>query len=78
MIKLISIMAAFLRPMYCDRTPSGNRISAPAKSGTDNMNPVCAGLSASASVMNGAMAPFRTQIPRQKSKYRNDAKSVGQ
>jgi hypothetical protein len=35
----ISTCAAFLRPMYCERMPSGNRIRAPAMTGTEIMNP---------------------------------------
>jgi len=54
--------------MYCDRTPSGNRISAPARMGTDTMKPFCAGVSEKVSLMNGAIAPLRTQIAKQKSK----------
>lgn len=42
MISAISTIAAFLRPMYCDSTPSGKRISAPARIGTEIMKPFCA------------------------------------
>src|ERR1700710_165746 len=78
MIRPISTMAAFLRPMYCESTPSGNRISAPAMIGTETMKPFCAALSPYVSLMNGAMAPLSTQIAKVKSKYRNEANSVGQ
>ena len=39
MISPISTIAALLRPMYCAITPSGKRISAPARMGTEIMNP---------------------------------------
>ena len=39
----ISTRVAFLRPMYCARMPSGNRMKAPAKIGIDNITPFCAG-----------------------------------
>ena len=61
-------MAAFLRPMYCDSTPSGKRISAPARIGTDTMKPFWAAVRLNVSLMNGAMAPFSTQMAKQKSK----------
>jgi len=64
----ISTIAAFLRPMYCDSTPSGKRISAPARIGTDTMKPFWAALSWKLSLMKGAIAPFSTQIAKQKSK----------
>ena len=35
--------------MYCASTPSGKRISAPARMGTDSMKPFCAGVSWKAS-----------------------------
>ena len=77
MIRPISTMAAFLRPMYCDSTPSGKRISAPAMIGTDTMKPFCAASSWNASPMKGAIAPFSTQIAKVKSKYKKAANSVG-
>ena len=46
----ISTIAAFLRPIYCDITPSGNRISAPASVGIDIIRPVWAGVSVKAFV----------------------------
>jgi len=58
----ISTRVARFRPMYCASTPSGKRMRAPARIGIDNINPVCAGVSAKLSLMNGAMAPFSTQI----------------
>ena len=54
--------------MYCDRMPSGKRISAPAMIGTDTMKPRSAGDRWNDSVMNGAIAPFSTQIANVKSK----------
>ncbi len=36
----ISTMAAFLRPMYCEKTPSGKRMKAPARVGTETMRPI--------------------------------------
>src|SRR4051812_31740538 len=78
MIRLISTIAAFLRPMYCDSTPSGKRISAPARMGTETMKPFCAADRWKLSLMNGAIAPLSTQMAKQKSKYRKDANSVGQ
>ena len=68
MITLISVIAAFFRPIYWARTPSGKRISAPARIGSEIMKPVWAGESLKVSVMNGPMAPFRTQMAKQKSK----------
>src|ERR1044072_2771875 len=78
MISSISTIAAFLRPMYCDSTPSGKRIAAPARIGTETMKPFCAALRPKLSLMNGAIAPLSTQLAKQKSKERNDAASVGQ
>src|SRR5450631_1174866 len=78
MISAISTIAAFLRPMYCDSTPSGNRIRAPAMIGTDTMKPFWAASRPKVSLMNGAIAPLSTQIAKVKSKYRNEASSVGQ
>ena len=54
--------------MYCDSTPSGKRISAPARIGTDTMRPFCAGERLEVSLMNGAIAPLSTQMQKQKSK----------
>ena len=68
MISTISVMAAFLRPMYCARMPSGSRIRAPAMIGTEIMKPVCDGVSLKYSVMKGAIAPFNTHTAKQKSK----------
>ena len=68
MIRLISMIAAFLRPIYCAITPSGKRISAPARIGIEIIRPVCAGVRWKLSVMNGPMAPFSTQTAKQKSK----------
>ncbi len=45
MITVISVIAAFLRPIYWARIPSGKRISAPARIGSEIMNPVWAGVS---------------------------------
>ncbi len=67
-IRPISTSVAFLRPMYCDRMPSGKRISAPAMMGTDSIRPFCAGLSAKVSLMKGAMAPFSTQMQHENAK----------
>ena len=53
--------------MYCASTPSGKRISAPARIGTETMKPFCAALSWKDSLMNGAIAPLSTQM-QQKSK----------
>ncbi len=77
-IRPISTIAAFLRPMYCARMPSGKRISAPARIGTEIMKPFSAALRLKLSLMKGAIAPFRTQIAKQKSKYRKEAARVGQ
>ena len=60
MIMPISTMAAFLRPMYCDSTASGKRISALAMMGTDTMKPFGAAVRLKLSLMNGAIAPFST------------------
>src|SRR3990167_10640590 len=76
MINPISIMAAFFLPMYCERSPKGNRMSAPAITGTDTIKPFSDGLKPNSSLMNGAMAPFKTQIAKQKSKYKSDVRSV--
>ncbi len=76
-IRLISTSVARLRPMYCDSTPSGKRNSAPAMMGTDSISPFCAGLRWKLSLMNGAIAPFNTQVQHEKAKYRNAANSVG-
>ena len=43
MIMPISTSVAFLRPMYWASTPSGKRISAPAKIGIESITPFCAG-----------------------------------
>ena len=43
MMQDISTSAAFLRPMYCESTPSGKRISAPASVGSEIMNAACSG-----------------------------------
>ena len=64
----ISTSAAFLRPMYCDITPSGNRIRAPAKVGSEIINAACCGVRLYDFVMNGAIAPLSTQTAKQKSK----------
>ena len=77
-ISAISTSVAFLRPMYCDSKPSGNRISAPAMMGIDSIKPCCAGLRLNVSEINGAIAPFRTQIQRENEKYKNAAKRVGE
>src|SRR5262245_40482324 len=76
-ISAISTSVAFLRPMYCDSTPSGKRISAPAMIGTDSISPFCAGDRPYASLMNGAIAPLSTQMQHENAKYRNDAANVG-
>src|SRR3989304_3466608 len=76
-INPISTSAAFFLPIYWDKTPSGKRISAPDIIGTEIINPFCAGLRLKYSLINGAMAPFSTQIAKQKSKYRNEANNVG-
>ena len=73
----ISTNAAFFRPMYCARMPSGKRISAPAKMGTEIMKPFWAAVRLKVSEMKGAMAPFNTQTAKQKSKYKNAANNVG-
>ena len=44
MMQNISTSAAFLRPMYCDITPSGKRISAPARVGSEIMKAACCGV----------------------------------
>ncbi len=67
-IRPISTSAAFFRPMYWASTPSGKRINAPARIGTEIMKPFCAAVSWNASLMKGAMAPFKTQTAKQKSK----------
>ena len=54
--------------MYCASTPSGKRISAPARMGTESMKPFCAASSWKVSLMNGPIAPFSTQMAKQKSK----------
>ena len=41
MMQLISTSAAFLRPMYCESTPSGKRINAPASVGSEIMSAAC-------------------------------------
>ena len=41
---------------------------APARIGTEIMNPFWAGVRPKVSLMNGAIAPFRTQMAKQKSK----------
>jgi len=73
----ISTRVARLRPMYCARMPSGNRISAPAKIGMDSIMPIWVGESWKLSRMNGAIAPLMTHTAQEKPKYRNDAHSVG-
>ncbi len=40
----ISTIAAFFLPMYCERTPSGKRMNAPASVGTETIKAICAGL----------------------------------
>jgi hypothetical protein len=40
------------------------------------MKPFWAGDNLNASLIKGAIAPFKTHIAKQKSKYRNDAKRV--
>ena len=54
--------------MYCDKMPSGKRISAPAMMGTDSISPFCAGLRLKVSEMKGAMAPLSTQMQHEKEK----------
>ena len=54
--------------MYCASTPSGKRISAPAKIGIDSISPFCAGESCSDSLMNGAIAPLSTQMQHENAK----------
>ena len=44
-IKPILTRVAFLRPMYCDSTPSGKRISVPATMGINSIKLLCAGVS---------------------------------
>ena len=44
MMQNISTSAAFLRPMYWEITPSGNRINAPAKVGREIMKAACCGV----------------------------------
>ncbi len=61
---VISTSVAFLRPMYWASTPSGKRMSAPAKMGTDSISPTCEGVNPSDSLMNGAMAPLDTHTPQ--------------
>ena len=52
--------------MYWATFPSGKRMMAPAKMGTESMKPTWAGLRLEATLwMNGAMAPFITQTPQQ-------------
>src|SRR3972149_7213202 len=75
---LISAIAAHFLPIYCARTPRGKRKSAPDIIGTEIIKPFCAGVKPKVSAMNGDMAPFMTHIAKQKSKYRNAIKSVGQ
>ena len=43
-------------------------MKAPARIGTEIMKPFCAGVRSKVSLMNGAMAPFNTQMAKQKSK----------
>src|SRR3989337_3469378 len=74
----ISTNAAHFLPMYCARTPRGKRKSAPDIIGTEIIKPFCAGVKPNCSLMNGDMAPFKTHIAKQKSKYRSAIKSVGQ
>ena len=57
-----STRVAVLRPTYCANRPSGKRMMAPATIGMDSSRPFCAGLSWNCSLMNGAMAPFITQM----------------
>ncbi len=68
MMQDISTRAAFLRPMYCDSTPSGKRINAPAMVGSEIMKAAWSGVRWYAFVMNGAIAPLSTQMAKQKSK----------
>jgi hypothetical protein len=53
-------------PKAGDVLPSGKRIS--ARVGTDTINPVFAALRWKASEMKGPMAPFKTQMAKEKSK----------
>jgi hypothetical protein len=64
--------------MYCDSNPKGKRISAPATIGTDSIKPFWAGLRLNVSEMNGAIAPFKTQMQQEKEKYKNAANNVGE
>src|SRR6516165_2675901 len=73
----ISTMAAFLRPMYCESTPRGKRIKAPASVGTETIRPIWAGLRWNCSEIKGPMAPLRTQTAKEKSKYRKALSNVG-
>ena len=73
----ISVSAAFFLPIYCARTPKGKRMIAPARIGTEIMKPFSAGLKLKCSLMNGAIAPFNTQIAKQKSKYKKAENKVG-
>ena len=77
-IRPISTSVAFLRPMYCDRMPSGNRIKAPAMIGMDSIRPFWAGLRLKVSEMKGAMAPLSTQMQQENEKYKNAANRVGE
>jgi hypothetical protein len=69
MIRPISTIAAFLRPMYCASTPSGK---AHQRAGQDRHRDHEALLRGrellNSSLMKGAMAPFSTQMAKQKSK----------
>ncbi len=76
-MRLISTSAARLRPMYCDRIPSGKRSSAPAKTGIDSISPFWLPVRCSSSAMKGAIAALSTQIMKQKSKYSRAVSSVG-
>ena len=67
-IRTISTSVAFLRPMYCDSRPRGKRMRAPATMGTESIRPFCAALSPKASLMKGAIAPFRTQTAKENPK----------
>ena len=64
----ISKTAAFLRPMYCEMTPRGKRMKAPARVGTETMRPICWGERWNCSEMKGPIAPFSTQMAKLKSK----------
>src|SRR3989337_432594 len=77
MIWPISTRAAYLLPMYWAKSPRGKRMRAPEIIGIEIMKPCWAGDRPNSSEMNGAMAPFITQMAKQKSKYRKDTKSVG-